>query len=95
MYRFGNGPQRCCRYGPGRSIVSKLTNSLTRPNRASSWSMQSWVLADEMLSEAEFHQSVANAWMKGLTPETRSEMMQYYEKMWRAQAPVAGQRPGH
>lgn len=37
----------------------------------------------------------SNAWMNGLTPETRQEMMQYYQKMWRAQAPLAGHPPTH
>ena len=60
------------------------------------------IFYSEFLPEAEqlmpgittpIRDSAANAWMKGLTPETRQEMMQYYEKMWRSQAPLAGQPP--
>jgi hydroxylamine dehydrogenase len=36
--------------------------------------------------------SAGNAWLKGLTPETRQQMQQYYERFWTT-APVAGQPP--
>jgi len=49
--------------------------------------------AEELLPgvTASIRAAAPNAWMKGLTPETRRQMQQYYEQMWHAKAPLAGQ----
>jgi hydroxylamine dehydrogenase len=48
--------------------------------------------AEELLPgvTASIRASVPNAWLKGLTPETRKEMEQYYEQFWHAKPPAGG-----
>lgn len=51
--------------------------------------------AEELLPgvTTEVRASAPNAWLKGLTPQTRKEMQEYYDKMWHAKPVVAGQPP--
>jgi hypothetical protein len=42
---------------------------------------------------APIRAAAPHAWMNGLTPENRQRMQQYYEQMWPAQSPPAGNGP--
>lgn len=43
---------------------------------------------------ASIRAAAPNAWMNGLTPETRKQMQDYYEQMWKAKAPASAPAAG-